>query len=338
MKKFFTLISLAGLLLFPHLTKASDLLSTKEMAQVLEKAESYLGTPYRSGGLSKRGIDCSGLMVNSFKEVGFDLPRTSKEQHKVGKSVSKKNISRGDLIFFSKGLKINHVGLVTYADEEEVRFIHATTSRGVIVSSLSEKYWRKRYRSARRLWKETRRERKARIAAEEAQESLPTVIRVEKKVENISAENRNKKRERLVKQSSKKGSKEALKTEKDIIRYEEKKKALATVNYPGRFPEASQRLLSLEELRGMDQERLTLMKYEILARNGFEFTTPTLQRYFGMQGWYREMKKVKGKKVMKELTSVEKANIKRIRSIELEKDREPEGEFLIKENRLMKRN
>ncbi|MEO0896547.1 MAG: NlpC/P60 family protein [Bacteroidota bacterium] len=343
MKYLFTLTSIIGFLLFPQLGKAAGPLKAKDMDKVIRKAESYLGTPYKYGGNGRRGIDCSGLMKNSFASVKYTIPRTSREQQRLGESISKNDIQRGDMIFFTtKGSRVNHVGLVTKVTRNDVKFIHSTSSRGVIVSSLNEKYWRKRYHSAKRLWQEERRRRRR----DRVEEERPVVIRINKKVEDVEAPAREtapvktyKKKERTVVKAQKKGQKEALKTEKPFIQYEEKKKALATVRYPGRFPQASQRDLSLSELRSMDPNRLTLMKYEVLARHGYKFTSPSLQRYFGMQDWYRAMPKENSKKkIIRELTPVEKANIKKIRAIELEKKPDGGEEFLIDKKMLMKRS
>lgn len=336
MKKLFTIASIISLIFFPLLSQAHDLIPSKAMNKVIKKAESYLGVPYKYGGMSKKGFDCSGLMVKSFAAVGFDLPRRSSDQYLLGFEVSKKEIQKGDLLFFSKSKNggISHVGLVTKAKNGKVEFVHATTSKGVITSSLAEKYWKTRFHAAKRLW------------GEPDTKAEPVVIRVDKTIKDVekdprekATKYRDKKESKLVKKSAKKGSKEALKMEKDIIRYDEKKKAISTVNFPGRFPEASQRDMTLAELRKMDVERLKLMKYEILARHGFEFSSSSLNRYFGMQDWYREMDKEKNKKkVIKSLSSVEKANIKRIAAIENEKKTASDGQHLMKKNNLMKRN
>ncbi|MCI4670475.1 MAG: NlpC/P60 family protein [Bacteroidia bacterium] len=334
MKKLITITALISLIFFPLLSQAHDLIPAKDMDKVIKKAKSYLGVPYKYGGISKKGFDCSGLMVKSFAAASFDLPRVSSSQQKLGFEVSKKNIKKGDLIFFAKKGKVNHVGLVTYAKKNKVEFIHSTTSKGVIISSLSESYWKSRYHSAKRLWDDN---------SAPSIDEAPVVIRIEKEVRDVPNSKvdkfRDRKETKMVKKSAKKGTKEALKIEKDIIEYKEKKKAISTVPFPGRFPEASQRDLTLAELRKMEAERLSLMKYEILARHGFEFTSASLQRYFGMQDWYRELDKEKNKKkVIKELSSVELANIKRIAAVEKEKKTSTDSQHLMKQGNLMKRN
>ncbi|MDR3001987.1 MAG: C40 family peptidase, partial [Fibromonadaceae bacterium] len=108
----------------------------------------WLGTPYLLGGTSKNGTDCSGFTSGVYREKeGLYLPRTSADQSKVGKSVSKKNLKIGDLIYFGEKSRVNHVGI--YVGNGS--FIHASTSQGVTVTPLTDSYWKPRYKGARRL-------------------------------------------------------------------------------------------------------------------------------------------------------------------------------------------
>ena len=121
--------------------------------KVVSTAQSYIGTPYKFGGASKKGMDCSGLVCTSFKTIDKELPRTSRDMSKKGKQVSKSQLAPGDLVFFSAGSggKINHVGLVSSVRGKEVTFVHATTSRGVREDKLSDPYWKKRFRKGTRV-------------------------------------------------------------------------------------------------------------------------------------------------------------------------------------------
>ncbi len=125
--------------------------------KVIWTAVSYKGTPYRSGGTSKSGMDCSGLVYTSFQTRGLSLPRSSSMMNTEGYKISLKEVRRGDLVFFKTTNKsrsrVNHVGLVTSAKNGAVKFIHSTSSRGVIVSSLEEKYWNKAFVEAKRVIK-----------------------------------------------------------------------------------------------------------------------------------------------------------------------------------------
>ncbi|WP_020527402.1 C40 family peptidase [Flexithrix dorotheae] len=111
---------------------------------ILETASSYMGTPHLLGGESHDGIDCSGLTCVSYKSAEIQLPRVSYEQAKVGNPKQITELKEGDLVFFGTGQpgKINHVGVVSNADDiNNITFIHASSSRGVMESSLSSGYW-----------------------------------------------------------------------------------------------------------------------------------------------------------------------------------------------------
>ena len=89
-------------------------------------------------------MDCSGLLYVSFGENDIPLPRVSYQMADEGKKIKLNKVTKGDLLFFKtskRGKKINHVGLVVDVDGRDIKFIHATSSRGVIVSSLQEGYW-----------------------------------------------------------------------------------------------------------------------------------------------------------------------------------------------------
>lgn len=105
--------------------------------------DSYLGTPYRFGGDSVRGIDCSAFTRRVYRGQGVELPRNSREQARVGMSVAYSSIRTGDLIFFDTSINggISHVGVYLGSNT----FAHASSSKGVIKSSLKEKYYVKRF-------------------------------------------------------------------------------------------------------------------------------------------------------------------------------------------------
>lgn len=124
--------------------RSTENLSKLEL--VLETAKSYLGTRYRYGGRTNEGIDCSGLMCASFNAIDLTLPRSSADQASKYKMVTKKNAQPGDLIFFvTRGKRISHVGLITEVLDNEIKFIHSSTSSGVIISSLNENYYSRRF-------------------------------------------------------------------------------------------------------------------------------------------------------------------------------------------------
>lgn len=122
--------------------------------RVVKSAMAFTGTRYKYGGTTKRGMDCSGLVHVSFIENGIEFPRVSYQMADEGKKVSVGQVQKGDLLFFKtsrKGKRINHVGLVVAVDGDDIRFIHSTTSRGVIVSSLREGYWNSAFVKASRV-------------------------------------------------------------------------------------------------------------------------------------------------------------------------------------------
>jgi cell wall-associated NlpC family hydrolase len=100
-------------------------------------------------------MDCSGLTGNAFQSINLTLPRTAHGQSQVGQKVKRKKLEQGDLVFFATGDKkreITHVGIVTEVKaRESIKFIHASTSLGVVETNLFSDYYRKRFRTARRI-------------------------------------------------------------------------------------------------------------------------------------------------------------------------------------------
>ena len=127
----------------------------KKEGIVISRARSYVGTPYKYGGTTMLGMDCSGLLMRSFESIDMYIPRTAKEQSKLGKKVTLGELKEGDLVFFKtlkKKGRVTHAGLVTDARKKDrVIFIHASSSRGVIEANLMSDYYRKAFVKARRL-------------------------------------------------------------------------------------------------------------------------------------------------------------------------------------------
>jgi cell wall-associated NlpC family hydrolase len=122
---------------------------------VLKTAKSFLGTPYKAGGEGAKGMDCSGLVVTSFKAAQVKLPRRSAEQAKTGKEVPLKEAKPGDLIFFAtdpeKPKTVNHVGIVHRAHPQYPDFYHASSSKGVMDSSMKEAFFQRSFIMVRRV-------------------------------------------------------------------------------------------------------------------------------------------------------------------------------------------
>lgn len=111
---------------------------------IIDTALEFSGVRYKYGGTTKKGMDCSGLLYVAFGENNVKLPRVSYHMAEEGRRIDLRDVTKGDLLFFrtTKGAKrINHVGMVVTVERGEVKFIHSSTSRGVIVSSLREGYW-----------------------------------------------------------------------------------------------------------------------------------------------------------------------------------------------------
>ena len=119
--------------------------SISKADKVVENALKYKGVKYKFGGTSKRGMDCSGLIYVAFGQENIQLPRVSREMAKRGRKISLSKVKKGDLLFFrtvNSRRRINHVGLITSIKNGQILFIHSTSSKGVIVSALSQKYWK----------------------------------------------------------------------------------------------------------------------------------------------------------------------------------------------------
>lgn len=125
--------------------------------QVVRTALQYIGVRYRSGQSSPSGFDCSGLTSYVFRQEGVKLHRSSRAQYTQGVPVSRKaDLRKGDLVFFGGSRShrsVGHVGIVVDVDPQNntFRFVHASSSQGVKISSSSESYYSRRYIGARRV-------------------------------------------------------------------------------------------------------------------------------------------------------------------------------------------
>jgi len=127
---------------------------SKQTEAVIESARRFKGTRYTYGGDSKRGMDCSGLIYVAFDNNDISVPRTTTGLRSFGDWVDLKEVKAGDLVFFAtkkNSRKVNHVGIVTEVKNGDLSFIHASTSKGVIESNLSERYWYFAFVQARRV-------------------------------------------------------------------------------------------------------------------------------------------------------------------------------------------
>ena len=146
------------------LSRKAELLIKPDMAALgaderiitlIDSAYSYIGTPYKWAGTSRSGMDCSGFVSTAFSTINVPLSRSSLEMSTQGRDIPLSQAEVGDLLFFKttrKPNRISHVGIVVGVGDE-VKFIHASVSQGITVSSLSENYWQKAYAKTSRVLK-----------------------------------------------------------------------------------------------------------------------------------------------------------------------------------------
>ena len=170
-------------------------------APLNETIDDLLGIHYKYGGTTERGFDCSGFTSYVFEQFGIDLPRTSRSQAGIGTKITKKDLRKGDLLFFNtNGKNISHVGIYIGGG----MMAHSSSKHGVSINKISEKYYVNRFVTARRILNEeqykkiaTEIEQKADIvsantaslendsdeSATNAQEDVPTEENVEQALE-----------------------------------------------------------------------------------------------------------------------------------------------------------
>lgn len=117
-------------------------------SRVEEVASPWLGTPYRYGGQGRNGIDCSAFAREVIGDLGLALPRTVRDQRKKGRPVGRGDMTAGDLVFFRLGSStVNHVGIAL----DRTRFVHSSTSRGVVIDQLMDGYFARNLAEIRRV-------------------------------------------------------------------------------------------------------------------------------------------------------------------------------------------
>lgn len=113
--------------------------------KIVSSARNHLGVPYKYGGNGPSAFDCSGFTRYCMRDIGVELARNSTHQSRQGKKIKINQAKTGDLVFFGRGSKIEHVGIVMEKNARSLYVIHASTSKGVIIEDvLSSRYWKPR--------------------------------------------------------------------------------------------------------------------------------------------------------------------------------------------------
>lgn len=129
--------------------RPADVRVTGNRKTIINESKKWLGTPYCYGGIDGECFDCSGFVSRVFLSVGFKLPRSARDMYDAGSAVSMSNIQPADLVFFKNtaGPGISHVGIFLGGRQ----FIHASSSRGVITTSLDDEYYVRHFAGVRKM-------------------------------------------------------------------------------------------------------------------------------------------------------------------------------------------
>ncbi len=123
----------------------SEGMSTSQRSDLVHYSYEFMGIPYKWGGADAEGFDCSGFTSHIFKNSDVSLPRIASEQYKYAKTINAKRAFMGDLVFFSEGKEITHVGILVNQHNEHKRMIHSSSSKGISVVDINDSdYWRSR--------------------------------------------------------------------------------------------------------------------------------------------------------------------------------------------------
>jgi cell wall-associated NlpC family hydrolase len=118
---------------------------SKTRNEVIKFAKKQIGIPYLTAGEDQNGFDCSGFTSYVMNEFGVKLPRRAMDQEKSSKIINQKNVKRGDLVFFDNGSGVSHVGIIVTNNDTTLEMIHASSSKGVIITDIKKSdYWKTR--------------------------------------------------------------------------------------------------------------------------------------------------------------------------------------------------
>jgi probable lipoprotein NlpC len=137
----------------PKSTNSTNAKIAPQAIELISLARSYTGVPYKPGGTTEEGMDCSGLLYKVCQTAGLSIPRISYQQAEIGEEIDLDDVQKGDFVFFSTAKstnRISHVGLVTEVNPQSILFIHSSTSKGVREDNLYSDYWKKAFAKATR--------------------------------------------------------------------------------------------------------------------------------------------------------------------------------------------
>lgn len=155
--KIWKLLFLSAVIILLSGCGSSNSLKGKSRGEIIaEYAKTYQGAPYKYGGTTPKGFDCSGFVNYVYGQFSFNLPRSSSELMKKGAKINEKKLKPGDLVFFKgsnkKNKKVGHVGIVTETHRSgKFKFIHVSTTKGVRTDDSELDYYKTRYLQARRI-------------------------------------------------------------------------------------------------------------------------------------------------------------------------------------------
>lgn len=150
-----TLLTFMVAILLHHQVLGQNKKKQNKITLATKHAKSFIGTPYKYGGNSKNGIDCSSLIQQSYAKIGIKMPRTAQEQAKMGNKKLEGRVRPGDIVYFKfkqKREKWWHTGMITYVDQKKIKFVHASSSRGVVEDTYND-YYKKHTKYFRRVIK-----------------------------------------------------------------------------------------------------------------------------------------------------------------------------------------
>jgi hypothetical protein len=279
---------------------------TDKIEVVLEEAETYLGVRWKMGGTTRRTIDCSALVQNSFKKAGFNIPRTSRSQHGWDRGINLKKTDTyqpGDLLFFSSGGHyVGHVGIVSEVLGDQIRFIHASSNNKKVAFDILEDY-ADIFVGGKRLFEKIPNGRD--ILADPKKESGKDSSNKEGKAKELAFEwvppfpNSDQFLSTKVESDKEKISEEEI----DLSFNFKKEKPT---------PRSSQKRLKVKDIEDLNPCEIRILKNTIFARHGYEFyKNEAMREHFESLAWYQRIENKSRNEffVRSKFSVIDKANV-----------------------------